>query len=159
MSNVAVAIAPTSSVNHLRPTAIRHHEPDFITTDQSDQLQTCVIGFDSTTGTFQLPPNLQIQQGFIGAIEWTLDNDVPDGVTFAAETPIVFVMPEPIASNKKFPGGSINPVVGGRQLLLQWQNNKLEFERQTFTYYIFLNVPGIDHPVRVDPTVENLPPS
>jgi len=107
------------------------------------------------------PADLQVPIGFAGDIVWSIEEAQPD-VTFCDVNPIMFVPASVTAAattGKKFPGSS--PVTGSRQIIVPWQNDAPEFKQQRFTYYVFLNDCAIseNYPIRVDPTVENLPPS
>ena len=101
------------------------------------------------------PSDLSVPKGFNGQIVWTIDENVTENVTFATVAPILFGE-VPDFPGEISAGSSPGPVTS---ISIGWRNDEERFNHRTFSYYVFLMIPGVAaYPVRVDPTVENQPP-
>jgi hypothetical protein len=149
MSSLALAPADSSTLDPTAATTL----PDTL---------PMRVGKDATGTWHVLEGNLPVPIGFVGDIVWTIDEKAPE-VLFAATDPIVFVIPTLItdpSGGKQFPGAPPHLGEDRRSVTMAWKNNAASFQQQMFTYYMFLYDPAIttDYPIRIDPTVENLPP-
>jgi hypothetical protein len=148
MSILAIAPADLNNADTTTfPTALPDLEPEvYYATVVAD-----------AQGVYHIEPRaIIVPQGFSGQIVWTIDESVADPVSFATVAPILFT------ETPDFPGdltAKLGPGSGPvTSISLGWRNNEERFNRKTFSYYVFLTIPNVPYPVRVDPTVENQPP-